>query len=519
MKVVTSAQMRELERRAIDLGMPAQALMQNAGRAVADGIARHLGGVAGLRALVLVGPGNNGGDGLVVARHLHEFGALVSLYLWNRQMEGDVNLDLARERGIPVVTAAEDPDFGRLRDLAHWADIIVDALLGTGRARPVTGSLQALLATVSAVRSSRHTLVALDLPSGLNPDDGTVDPSSLKADLTITLGYPKLGLLLPPGADYVGELMVGDIGIPMAAAQDIDVEMATAEAIRGWLPERPMTGHKGTFGRALVVAGSRSFVGAAYLVGAAAIRVGTGLVTLAPPESIYSVVAAKLTESTFLPLPSGRHGGIDRRAVDTVWEALPGYQALALGPGLGQHPETREFVKLLLEATSSDLRFRSVKWVVDADGLNNLVPLANWWEKVPPSTVLTPHPAELGRLLGIGTDEVQRSRPKWAREAASRWQRVVVLKGANTIVASPDGSMIVNPGATAALATAGTGDVLTGAIAGLMAQGMTPREAAVTGVYLHWQAARLASADAGGVGVAAGDLMDYLPRAIQGVIG
>lgn len=518
MKVVTSAQMRQLEQRAIDVGMPAQALMQNAGRAVADAISRYLDGVAGRRAVILVGPGNNGGDGLVVARHLHDFGALVTLYLWNRGQEGDVNLGLARERGIPVVTAEADAGFERLGDLVRGADLLVDALLGTGKARPITGALQELLATVRRTRSPRHTVIALDLPSGLNPDDGSVDPSSLKADLTVTLGYPKLGLFLPPGAAYVGELVVGDIGIPSTIAQDIDVEMATDAMVRQWLPERPAIGHKGTFGRTLVVAGSNSFVGAAYLVGAAAIRVGAGLVTLATPQSIHPILAGKLTESTFLPLPSSQHGALEPSAVREVMGALPGYQAIALGPGLGQRPETAEFVKELLRAVGARRGGPALKWVIDADGLNNLVPLADWWTQLPTDAVLTPHPAELGRLLGISTDDVQRSRLERAREASSRWQKVVVLKGANTIVAAPEWSTIINPGATAALATAGTGDVLTGAIAGLLAQGMPSRYAAVAGVYLHWQAAR-AAGSGGEVGLAAGDLIDYLPKTIRAILG
>ncbi|MGQ9675709.1 MAG: NAD(P)H-hydrate dehydratase [Chloroflexota bacterium] len=518
MKVVTGAQMRQLEQRAIDKGMPAQALMQNAGRAVADGVSQHLNGVAGRRVLILVGPGNNGGDGLVAARHLHDFGALVTLYLWNRGQEGDVNLELARERGVPVITAEADEGFERLGDLVRSADVLVDSLLGTGKARPITGTLRDLLATVRRVRSPRHTVVALDLPSGLNPDDGSIDPNSLKADLTVTLGCPKLGLFLPPGAAYVGELVVGDIGMPSAVAQDIDVEMSTPAMVHDWLPKRPATGHKGTFGRALVVAGSASFVGAAYLVGAAAIRVGAGLVTLATPRSIYPILASKLTESTFLPLPDSQHGALEPSAVREVVEAASAYQAIALGPGLGQRSETAEFVKELLRGLERDGQTPLLKWVIDADGLNNLVQLPDWWRQLPPDAVLTPHPAELGRLLGIGTDDVQRNRLGCAREASNRWQKVVVLKGANTIIAAPERSTVINPGATAALATAGTGDVLTGTIVGLLAQGVPPYQAAVAGVYLHWQAAKAAGAG-GEAGLAAGDLLDFLPKTIRATLG
>jgi NAD(P)H-hydrate epimerase len=322
LKIVTTEEMRRIETAADAGGLSFDQMMENAGRAVAEAIDEWI-GAEGARVLVLVGPGNNGGDGLVVARHLTDMGATVNLYVWKRKTEGDKNWGLALARDIPVVLMADDADLQVLHSLLAEADIVVDALLGTGVTRPIEGDLKRLLDEARTVIDRRRqpvdgplfapaegvtqadspVVVALDVPSGLNSDNGILDPAVLPADLTVTLAAAKQGHVLFPGAGAVGKLVVGDIGIPPDLYADITLEMATPAQIAGLMPARPAGAHKGTFGKALVVAGSVNYTGAAYLAAGSATRVGTGLVTLAPPQAIYPIVASRLAEATYLLLP------------------------------------------------------------------------------------------------------------------------------------------------------------------------------------------------------------------------
>jgi NAD(P)H-hydrate epimerase len=372
----------------------------------------------------------------------------------------------------------------------------------------------------------------VDCTTGLNCDTGALDPAAVPADITVTFAYPKEGLLLFPGAEAVGQLVVANIGIPPELADDVPVEMATAEQVRSWLPDRPRSAHKGTFGRALIVAGSVNYVGAATLAGAGAKRVGTGLVTMALPMPIQPAVAAGLTEATYLLLPHDM-GVIAAGAVPVLRGSFDAYDALLLGPGLTQEKETVSFVHTLLGLKHAErkehigfvssgaleqkkeLEFPPL--VVDADGLNALVQADGWWKMLPPGTILTPHPGEMARLMGSDTRTADVQADRWgtAQRMAARWNAVLVLKGAFTVIASPEGRIVVLPFANSALATAGSGDVLAGAIAGLRAQGMGAFEAAVAGAYLHGLAGELARADLGDMGVVAGDLHPRLPRALR----
>jgi len=509
LKIVTSAQMRQLEAQSADLGLPGPALMEVAGRSVADAFLAEPGGAAGRRVLVLVGPGNNGGDGLVAARHLHDFGARVVVYLVLRPETDEAKLRLVRARGIPVVAGADDAELRLLRAYLGESDYVLDAILGTGRARPAAGLLKEVLDAVNARDRQRSRLVAVDLPTGLDADTGAVDPSCLRADLTVTLGYPKVGLFLPPGLEYAGRIAVGDIGLPPGLGADVPLSLTTASEVAGMLPARPLGAHKGTFGKAMVVAGSASYVGAPALAAMGAVRVGAGLVTLALPAGIESVVAGKLLEPTYLPLPEVA-GGLGPGAVQPLLDALAGYSAALVGPGLGRRPGTAEFIRHLVGRSRE---VAGCRWVIDADGLNLLSEIPEWWKLLPEESVLTPHPGEMSRLAGPPTA----NRLETAGDAARRWRQVVVLKGAYTVVAHPDGRTSVNPFATPALATAGTGDVLGGAIVGLLAQGLRPWEAAVAGTYLHGLAGELVARDTGLAGGAAGDLLPRLPAAIREV--
>lgn len=527
MKIVTVEQMLELERRSADIGLPPEVLMENAGLAVAKGVGEFLGNIIGRSILVLVGPGNNGGDGLVAARHLHDWGAKVHLYLIKRKTQSDKNFALDMERGIAWTDAACDKGLSIFDKVLSSADMVIDALFGTGKIRPLEGTVKQILERVSAAKESRPGLniLAIDLPSGLDANTGAADPACLAADLTITLGYPKAGLFKFPGAARLGRLEIADIGIPAYLAEGINVELITTEAVRAMLPPRPLDANKGSFGRLLVVAGSINYIGAAYLACEGAMRVGTGLVTLATPKSLQPVLAGKLVEATYIPLPESEPGVINKEAAPLVREQLAGYDAMLLGCGLGQHPATVQFLReLLFDGQRSsrqsggwgaiDYRL-STDMVVDADGLNILSQIPRWWQMLPGKAVLTPHPGEMSRLVGNPVAEIQKDRLEAARKAAIEWKRTVVLKGAHTVVASSDGQARISGAANPGLASAGTGDVLSGVIAGLMAQGLRPFDAASCGVYLHAMAGELVRAELGDTGMVAGDLLPRLPLAIK----
>jgi hydroxyethylthiazole kinase-like uncharacterized protein yjeF len=539
MKIVTVAQMRELEARADrEHGLTSPILMEHAGRSIAEILRRHLGGdVAGRNVLVLVGPGNNGGDGLVAARHLTEWGAIVTRYHWKtRQLEVTSGPPGPRapERGLEGAGIAVGGDLAPVATALAQADVVLDALLGTGVSRPMPDDMRALLARVRAERARRPSLlvVAVDLPSGLNADTGAVDPGTIPADLTVTLANPKLGMFFFPGAGYIGQIEVGDIGLPAGMEVDTTTELITTAAVRSRLPLRPLDSHKGTFGKAMICAGSLPYPGSAFLASTAAGRVGAGLVTLAVAARLAPIYAVKLSEATFQLLPDERP--VEERA-DTLLNGLDGYRALLIGPGLGQADETREFVRLVLRGLQRKISSMSsqqeaisatngrgadeemhLRLVVDADGLNNLAKMEDWWTLLPAESVLTPHPGEMTRLRhgervsGGGPDRLE-----VARESATVWGHIVVLKGACTIVATPDGRAFFNRNANPAMATAGTGDVLAGMIAGFLAQGLTPVDAAVCAVFLHTQAGAVASETFGDAGLLASDLLPAIPQAIR----
>ncbi len=514
MKVVNVEQMLDLERRSADIGAPPHILMENAGLKVAQAAADSLGEVTGRCVVLLIGPGNNGGDGLVAARHLHDWGASIHLFLFKRNTENDKNFDLDVERNIPWKDISSDDDLPVLSELLDIADMVVDALFGTGKTRPFEGVIKQMIEQVKAQKELRPEMkiLAIDLPSGLNADTGGVDPACLPADLTVTLGYPKVGLYQFPGAALLGRLQIAEIGISARLAAEIKTELITADAVRSLLPSRPLDANKGTFGRLLVVAGSINYIGAAYLVCEAAMRVGVGLVTLAIPKSLQPIVAAKLTEGTYLPLPEGQEGIIGPDALPFVQERLVDYEGLLLGCGIGQAPETVKFVEELL--LSDDLRIPAI---IDADGLNILARLSNWQQRLKVPAVLTPHPGEMSRLIGQSVSTIQQDRLATALQGASNWGQTVVLKGAHTVIASLQGDARISGVANPGLASAGTGDVLAGAIGGMLVQGLSPFEASICGVYLHAEAGEMVKAGSGDAGMLASDLLSKLPLAIDGL--
>ena len=513
MKIVTSEQMRCIEERSEESGVSTDRLMENAGLAVARSVRRLLGRVAGARVVVLAGPGNNGGDGLVASRRLLSWGANVTVYL-TRDRREDSNLDSVVARGAPVVSADESGFARRLAAGLGDAHVVVDALLGTGRSRPITGVVRTVLRALSSARAERPSLrlVAVDLPTGLDADTGRADPECIGADVTVALACPKVGYFTGSAARYCGRFEVVDIGVPPGLYADVRLELMTDSWARGLLPRRPSDAHKGTFGRALIVVGSRSYVGAARLAAAAAARVGTGLVTLAVPESLRAEVASGYPEPTYLPLPELSPGVHSPSAAGVVMDRVGGYDALLVGCGLGLEDGTVEMVERLLYGDA-----RMPPTVIDADALNVLSRSEEpeWWERLPRPAVVTPHPGEMGRLADEPAAAVQQDRTGAALRSAAKWNKVVVLKGAHTVVASPEGGAMVSPFANPGLASAGTGDVLAGAIAGLLAQGLDLEEAAALGAYLHGLAGEGVCREMGDAGMLAGDLLPALPQGIR----
>jgi NAD(P)H-hydrate epimerase len=504
--------MGALEERAAGQGRPPPVLMEEAGLAVAQEVWVNLGAVPERKVVVLVGPGNNGGDGLVAARHLQDWEANVVVYMLAARGEDDANLEQLVERGVTTAIASDDDGLKKLDDALAGADCIIDALLGTGRARPIEGLLASVLDRVSATRDAAHRppVIAVDLPTGVDCDTGAADPRALRADATVALGCSKFGLHTLPGADYAGRVEVVDIGLPAAAVDALPVELLNARWVRERLPERPANANKGSFGRVLVVAGSKLYVGAARLAALGALRSGAGLVTVACSASVQPLIAGGLTEATYLPLPDA-DGFVAASAAVEVARASGAYDVLLLGPGLGPGPGPEAFVRQLLCSLPDD-----VNVVVDADGLNALAKLPHWWERIAARCVLTPHPGEHARLTRSTVDAVQGDRLTSARDAASLWGKTVVLKSAHTVIAAADGNnAAVNPYANPALASAGTGDVLAGAIAGLVAQGLAPFDAAACGSYLHAAAAEGLRGDLGDAGLLAGDLLLELPRTLR----
>lgn len=577
--VATVARTRQLEAEAVARGASWAELMERAGRGVADEIIRRSGlsSDAGARAretrvLVLVGPGNNGGDGLVVARHLHDAGMRVALYIWKRaERADDQPWRECRVRGIPEMHANQAATQQTLRNAAQRADLVVDALLGIGVDRPLEPALAAIVGIINSVRAARETegratpqVVAIDVPTGIDADTGAVLGDALAADLTVATGVLKPGHQREPGRQIAGEIVCVPIGLSFTHEETAMAESLNAQALRALLPDRPADSHKGTYGKVMIVAGSGRYPGAAVLSTSGALRSGVGLATLACGRSIFGALAASLHETTFLPLPEADWGVLGLDAAKEVLSNLADYGALVIGPGLGQEDDTKKFLERLLKietpATASGVGFLRTAAapagdaqkpsgasmgflrtapakpaeskpeaksqesgdaalplaVIDADGLNLLAQIDEWWSKMPAERlVLTPHPGEMARLLKLSdAAEVNGDRVGAALRAAQEWQQIVVLKGAETVIAAPDGKASIGPAGNPALATAGTGDVLAGVIGGLLAQGLSPFDAARLGVYLHAQAGQLVRREIGEAGALAGDLLLRLPRAL-----
>jgi ADP-dependent NAD(P)H-hydrate dehydratase / NAD(P)H-hydrate epimerase len=571
LKVVTVEKMRQIEAAADAAGLSYDQMMQNAGAAVARRVLEIIADRPDARITVLVGPGNNGGDGLVAGRVIaQESAAQVRFYLLKPRSEDDANFKAIQDAGLFIAQAGDDRDMRVLRNMVASADVVVDALFGIGIKLPLKADVAKVLRNVSqAVNDTqqpeqpsgtmitpstpprllpriRPYVIAVDCPSGLNCDTGEIDNNAIYADETVTFIAAKPGLFEFPGAAAVGELRVATIGISpeLPELKGESGALVDSEMVKTWLPERPLNSNKGTYGKTLIVAGSTNYTGAAGLAAQSAYRVGTGLVTVGAPSNVVAVLSAQLLEMIWLLLPHDM-GVLSSNAAGVLREEMSGYHAMLLGPGWGHEQTTREMLVDLLKTpqeSSKQSAHRAIGFapaqteassgeqkdkiavlpplVIDADGLNLLSEIDEWWMLLPENTIITPHPGEMGRLAKLETKAVLANRWQIAREKAAEWNVILVLKGAHTLVAAPDGRVTALPFKTDALATAGTGDVLAGAITGFLAQGVGAYEAALSGCYVQGLAGTFAAKRFGNTrSVVAGDVVGAIPEAMTAIEG
>ena len=511
MRILTADQMREADRRTIqEIGIPSLVLMENAGRQVVAAMESIFQDLSERRVAVLSGKGNNGGDGFVVARTLHQRGIDVSVFLVGQvaEVKGDarINLEILGRLGITVVEVADESAWELHFSEISGHSLIVDALFGIGLKSALSGIYETIVADVN---SSGIPVAAVDLPSGMSADTPDLIGDCIEATMTVTLGAPKIPLVLPPAELKAGEVVIADIGIPADVVEGVEgqrVELLTRDQMRPLVSARAPDAHKGDFGRVLIVAGSRGKTGAAVLAAHGALRSGAGLVTVATPRSCQPIVAAQAPEYMTEPLEETIDGTIDFAAAEYVLNLSA--DVLAVGPGLGRGEGVTTFMRELLEKSEIPLVF-------DADALNAFAdePSALVGREGR-DLIITPHPGEMARLMGCTVDDVQADRMGIARDFAQAHKVYVVLKGYRSLVATPDGKIFINPTGSPGMATGGTGDVLAGMLAAWLAQLLDAEAACKLGTYLHGAAGELADADEGEVSMTAMDLAEHIGDAI-----
>jgi len=513
MKVVTIAEIKKIDLRAIEeYGIPSVVLMENAGSEAVRQIENIIGNLQNKKIAIFAGKGNNGGDGYVVARYLYNQGVKVKVFLIGSKVDvtGDalLNLQIITRMGLDVIEVANDGDWDKVKIAMTFTDCLIDALLGTGFTGQLSGNMAQV---VESINKTNKVIIAMDIPSGVNGDTGQINGIAIKAQHTITFSLPKQGLLLYPGASFAGDVSVADIGIPRTLLTDSNIKqnIITSSAVRKMFGKRSPDVHKGNCGKALIIAGSKGLTGAATLTAKATVRSGAGLVTLGIAESLHDIMETKLTEVMTKPLAEVAVGFMGQEAVLDIEELSCQSDIIAIGPGLGRHVDTMLAVRQIIKNVEKPL-------VIDADALYALVDHTHILAEAKAVPVLTPHSGEMARLVGLTPDEVNQDRVYITRQAAIEWGSIIILKGARTLVAFPDGEVYININGNAGMATGGTGDVLTGVITGLIAQGLSSHEAALVGVYLHGLAGDIV-ARGGMIGMTASDLIHALPAAIFGI--
>jgi hydroxyethylthiazole kinase-like uncharacterized protein yjeF len=539
MKLVTVSEMKAIEQAADEIGIKYSKMMEQAGQ----GVARWVNSTYQNKGMVfgLVGSGNNGGDTLVALSELKKYGWNATACLVRSRPANDLLLERFLSSGGEVMVAESDPASSMLTTLLGQTDVLLDGILGTGFQLPLKPELAGLLSRINSVlQGASHPIhiIAVDCPSGVDCDRGEAAAECLPAEVTLCMAAIKIGLLRLPAFKLAGRLEVIDIGLPkdLAAWNEVDRYLVDAPMVRALLPERKMDSHKGTFGTALVVAGSTNYTGAALLAGKAAYRIGTGLVTMGVATPLHIALAGHFPEATWLLLPHS-NGVITQAAANVIFMNLERVTALLLGPGWGLEDCTQSFLLHLLKGETSSGRRGEIGFlqpaglrpvsmpaslpplVIDADGLRLLSRIPDWMKLLPGPAVLTPHPGEMSALTGIPIHEIQANRLEIADRFAKEWGHVVVLKGAFTVIAGPEGRLAVISVATPALAKAGTGDVLAGLITGLRAQGVAPFNAAVAGAWIHAMAGLDAAKKMGNTAsVLAGDVLNSVPNVISQLV-
>jgi len=506
--------MQDLEAKSETLGISTNELMNNAGFSIASQIAKNMGPLKGLKVVSLVGTGNNGSDCLIASGHLAKWGASVTAVILKPRSEPDLRRQETLESGISLIDIGEGKgnlSFSSLHSLLRNAHIIVDGILGIGTSLPIRDPLKTVLFDIRDLNGKKAKVFSIDVPSGVDSDSSAVDPSAVKPDVTLALGYLKPCHVGQPAANFCGEIIICDIGLPNHLSAEINTALLSDDYVRPILPNRPISSHKGSYGKGMVVGGSDNYIGAPVLAASSAMKTGLGLVTIATFEDLVNPMANMFPEATFLPLKEAKKAiRPGQHMASQIFEAVEDYKVLLIGCGFGtSRTAYRVFQNLVL----SNIKLPQL--VLDADALNMLSKITSWWDKIPFNSILTPHPKEMSRLTRLSVSEIQSDRLNVAKRFSEQWGVIVVLKGANTVICDPNGSSTISPYANPILSSAGTGDVLAGLITGFIGQGNSPLEASSLGVYIHGKTAESVSLQIGSSGLLATELANNVPFTIK----
>lgn len=511
--VATGAQMRDVDHTAIEeRKIPGVVLMENAGRGISRSVRKYFGPLTGRNLSVVSGKGNNGGDGFVIARMLAEECGRIDVFVLadESSLKGDAleNYRLIKKMDLHIHHISDISGFDdNMRLILSESFLIIDALLGTGISGEVKGFYGE---AIELINSLEKIVVSVDIPSGLSSDTGKIDAPAVKADLTVALGLPKIAHYVFPASLFTGELEIADIGIPedVVEKKEFNVHIIDKSDIEILFPERMADSHKGTYGHAVIIGGATGKAGAVVMAGKSAMRSGAGLVTAVVPSGINGVVQSSLIEAMSLPLQENKFGTLSAKAIDSIIEFCRGKSVVAAGPGMGANDETAEIVKMLI-------REIDVPLILDADAINVLARDVSILDKRKSDLILTPHPGEMGRLTGRTSSEIQKERFEICVETARRYACIVILKGRNSIISCRGERTYINLTGNPGMATGGSGDVLTGIIAGFVSQGLSAEYSACAGAFIHGLSGDIAAENLGEISLCAGDIIDYLPEAFQ----